>query len=1306
MPGGFAVNPQVAVVLPMMCAPDEPRGDRSRDRRRALLRLLAGPLLRLRRPPARAARTSRRSSWPAARRSASRARSSRRRTRRSASACSRRASARCAARSGRPPRCATCAGATRPPGSTRSSSACRPGAPATSTSARRSSSSPPRSCPSSPARRRGRRGARASASRGASRRALARRAPPRAGRPATTCRAGRRGAARRPGAATARAADGAARREAARRRGPGERAFGRFVRALGRRAPRAHVGSDRGLRVLFGAHGPGLCPRARARLQGRHPVRAARGGRPRGALDGRGGRRARQARPGRATDPALTLKLGVADFVRMAGRDLDPGKAAAHRAPGPGGRFRASPRGWARCSAGRAYLSVVVPRYDEGGFAALPATVSRLLGHGDGGVPLAGLPERAERVVFVLVDAFGWRFFQRHGDHPLLARMDRVVPLTTQFPPDHDGAHHDDALGPPLGEHGLYEWNLYDPGLDALVTPLLFSFAGDSERDTLLPAGGDPAAVLPSAATLYQRLDGVASHVFHPAKFSPSTYDSVLARGAEVHPFGPLADGLRDLAATMRAAEGPAYGDPVLGRGRHRRAPRRPVVARVRRGIGARPRRARRRASRACPRARSSSSRPTTGRSTSTRRPRSSSTSNGPSSWACSATGATGVRSRRRGRRATSSCTAVAGACDEVVDGLAKLLGERAQVHRVADLVDAGWFGPTGPRLHARLADVCVLPGGRRRDRVVARAWALRHALPRPPRRAYGGRGADTARGAGRRVGHGACVATGAAGRSGCGCAPHGAQFCVHCGEAVAWTRFMRRWRAQVRPPGSRRPPSGLSAARSSANMCSCHDRLRPAPPLRARRRRRRARRRCCAGPRRWRPSRGASSSWGGLAGGRGLRHPSRHADGGGARALPARWRSSRPTRSAWPTPGSGVLGRLEAIGARGGARPPGLACFDARGLRRLHGGSLDGVRGRARARPALRRAGAAHRASGPVALLRDRRAPSRARARRPGDRRGARADLARAARRAAAPARRDRRAARARSSASASRRSGELAALPRAAVADRFGAAGPARARPRARARHAAAPARARRSASRSRSSCPESASGAQLERALELLVDRLLARRERDGRTLRAVVLAARRSSRAARGASASSSASRWPTRRACAWSLAQRLALLPAPAEALRLAVERFGPPHAGRRRAASTTAPSERRARLREAIRQVARRGRAGRGAARAGRRSRLARARAPRVLDARSRCEPCRRAGSRGPAAGDRASPAPAGARWPSTATRSTPCASRGWSRTAGGPTGRCAAATGRWSPGRARPRGLPRPREGRWYRQR
>ena len=52
VPGGFAVNANLACVLPFMCHQDEETAIAARARRRALLRLLAGPLLRLRPAPA------------------------------------------------------------------------------------------------------------------------------------------------------------------------------------------------------------------------------------------------------------------------------------------------------------------------------------------------------------------------------------------------------------------------------------------------------------------------------------------------------------------------------------------------------------------------------------------------------------------------------------------------------------------------------------------------------------------------------------------------------------------------------------------------------------------------------------------------------------------------------------------------------------------------------------------------------------------------------------------------------------------------------------------------------------------------------------------------------------------------------------------------------------------------------------------------------------------------------------------------------------------------------------------------------
>ena len=80
----------------------------------------------------------------------------------------------------------------------------------------------------------------------------------------------------------------------------------------------------------------------------------------------------------------------------------------------------------------------------------------------------------------------------------------------------------------------------------------------------------------------------------------------------------------------------------------------------------------------------------------------------------------------------------------------------------------------------------------------------------------------------------------------------------------------------------------------------------------------------------------------------------------------------------------------------------------------------------------------------------------------------------------------------------------GELAALPSRAVAERFGHPG-LLALDLARGRDTPLEPRRPPEPVLERIDLPEAASGQQLERALELLVDRVLARRERRGRTLR---------------------------------------------------------------------------------------------------------------------------------------------------------------------------------------------------------
>src|SRR3954463_10558165 len=211
--------------------------------------------------------------------------------------------------------------------------------------------------------------------------------------------------------------------------------------------------------------------------------------------------------------------------------------------------------------------SGVRPLHDGYTFAALPATVERLvLGRG-GGLPRAALgdaPDRVERVVLVLLDAFGWRFSPRYADtHPLLRRFineGTVAKLTSQFPSTTTAHVTTLHTGRPVAEHGLYEWNLYEPAIDALGTPLIFASAGDGRRDTLRVVRADPRAMYPGD-TFYRRLAGagVRCLAFQPASFAPSTYDGVLLDGAEAHPYPDIGAAFGALAEALRTARAPVY---------------------------------------------------------------------------------------------------------------------------------------------------------------------------------------------------------------------------------------------------------------------------------------------------------------------------------------------------------------------------------------------------------------------------------------------------------------------------------------------------------------------------------------------------------------------------------------------------------------------------------------------------------------------------------------------------------------------------------------------------------------------------
>src|SRR4029453_14708815 len=102
----------------------------------------------------------------------------------------------------------------------------------------------------------------------------------------------------------------------------GERAFRAFVRRSDDRRLERTVGSGAGLKVLFGAMAQAYQPDKAAGFAGdlQYDLRRSSGEVVSWTVT-LGPERA-SVRQGTASAPALTLKLGVVDFVRMAGGDL------------------------------------------------------------------------------------------------------------------------------------------------------------------------------------------------------------------------------------------------------------------------------------------------------------------------------------------------------------------------------------------------------------------------------------------------------------------------------------------------------------------------------------------------------------------------------------------------------------------------------------------------------------------------------------------------------------------------------------------------------------------------------------------------------------------------------------------------------------------------------------------------------------------------------------------------------------------------------------------------------------------------
>jgi len=196
------------------------------------------------------------------------------------------------------------------------------------------------------------------------------------------------------------------------------------------------------------------------------------------------------------------------------------------------------------------YPGFIKPKYDSDGFAGIPARIREYC-----------TSAKYDAVIFFLADGFGWRFFDKFQEAPFLKRLSngKVEKLTSQFPSTTAAHITTIHTGLPVGKSGVFEWFYYEPQLDRIIAPLLFSYAGDNERDTLKKK--IKAKKIYPKGTLYQELGmlGVESHVFGVRDYTPSTYSNAVMKGAKLHSFKTLPEALVNLGILLQNIKSPTY---------------------------------------------------------------------------------------------------------------------------------------------------------------------------------------------------------------------------------------------------------------------------------------------------------------------------------------------------------------------------------------------------------------------------------------------------------------------------------------------------------------------------------------------------------------------------------------------------------------------------------------------------------------------------------------------------------------------------------------------------------------------------
>ncbi|MGH4123393.1 MAG: alkaline phosphatase family protein [Clostridium sp.] len=206
------------------------------------------------------------------------------------------------------------------------------------------------------------------------------------------------------------------------------------------------------------------------------------------------------------------------------------------------------------------YKEFTVPLYDSYCFSNIFGSIKHLFDiPSDKKLPkdtLGNSQDSPNKIVFFLVDAFGWCFYEKYKESSSFLREIEergiVSKLTSQFPST-TTAHVTTALsGEPVYEHGLYEWFYYEPEADDIITAFLFKEARKKGIETLKNKNIDPKSFLPKKSFFKDLLEnGIKSTVYQPSFINDSTYSSVMCKDATVKGYHEYEDLFESLSKDL-----------------------------------------------------------------------------------------------------------------------------------------------------------------------------------------------------------------------------------------------------------------------------------------------------------------------------------------------------------------------------------------------------------------------------------------------------------------------------------------------------------------------------------------------------------------------------------------------------------------------------------------------------------------------------------------------------------------------------------------------------------------------------------